>query len=61
MGTALGVNAVVGAFEVPPATTTAVAVSVLMLVLGFAFYASLYAVAGSMASSLEEGLGRWGA
>lgn len=50
----LGTNAVVGAFEVPPATTTAVVVSVLMLVLGFAFYASLYAVAGSMASSLED-------
>lgn len=54
VGAGLGANAVVDAFEVPPATTTAVAVSVLMLVLGFAFYASLYAVAGSMASSLED-------
>ena len=54
IGVTLGANAVVGAFEVPPAATSAVLVGVLMFVLGFAFYAALYAVAGSMASSLED-------
>lgn len=54
VGAALGVNVVVDAFEVPAATGSAVGVGALMLVLGFAFYASLYAVAGSMASSLED-------
>ena len=50
----LGANAVVGAFDVPPAAASAVAVAAVMFVLGFAFYAALYAVAGSMASSLED-------
>lgn len=38
----------------PPATASAVIVGVVMLLLGFAFYACLYAVAGSMASSVED-------
>ena len=50
----LGANAVVNAFEVPAATGGVVAVGLLMLVVGFLFYASLYAVAGSMSSSLED-------
>ena len=50
----LGANAVVGAFELPPAAGGVVAISLLMLLVGFLFYASLYAVAGSMASSLED-------
>ena len=50
----LGANAIVGAFELPPAAGSVVAISLLMLVVGFLFYASLYAVAGSMASSLED-------
>lgn len=50
----LGANAVVGAFELPPATGALVAISLVMLVAGFLFYASLYAVAGSLASSLED-------
>lgn len=54
IATALGANAVVGAFDVPAATTSAALVGTLMFVLGFAFYAALYAVAGSMASSLED-------
>lgn len=54
VGATLGANAVVDAFEVPPAAASAVTVAVLMFVLGFAFYAALYAVAGSMASSLED-------
>lgn len=54
VGVALGANALVDAFEVPPAAASAVAVATVMFVLGFAFYAALYAVAGSMASSLED-------
>jgi ABC-2 type transport system permease protein len=54
VGAALAANAVVDAFEVPPATGTLVGVSLVMLVAGFLFYASLYAVAGSLASSLED-------
>ncbi|WP_245617716.1 ABC transporter permease [Nitriliruptor alkaliphilus] len=50
----LGANAVVGAFELPPATGLLIATSLVMLVAGFLFYASLYAVAGSLASSLED-------
>ena len=54
VGVTLGANAIVDAFEVPPAAASAVAVATVMFVLGFAFYAALYAVAGSMASSLED-------
>lgn len=50
----LGANAAVGAFELPDATGALVAISLLMLVVGFLFYASLFAVAGSMAASLED-------
>jgi ABC-2 type transport system permease protein len=51
---ALAANAAVGAFDVPRATGTLVAVSLTMLLVGFLFYASLYAVAGSLAPSLED-------
>ena len=51
---ALAANAAVGAFELPPATAGVVGIGLLMLVVGFLFYASLYAVAGSMATSLED-------
>lgn len=54
IGVALGANLVVDAFDVPAATTGAILAGSLMFVLGFAFYAALYAVAGSMASSLED-------
>lgn len=54
VGAALATNAMVGAFEVPAATGTLVAVSLVMLVTGFLFYASLYAVAGSLAASMED-------
>lgn len=54
IGAALGANVAVDAFEVPAATGSAALVGALMFVLGFAFYAALYAVAGSMASSLED-------
>jgi ABC-2 type transport system permease protein len=51
---ALLANAAVDAFALPAATGTVVGVSLAMLVAGFLFYASLYAVAGSLASSLED-------
>jgi ABC-2 type transport system permease protein len=54
VGAALGANAVVGAFDIPAATGGVVGVGLLMLVVGFLFYASLYAVAGLMATSLED-------
>jgi ABC-2 type transport system permease protein len=50
----LGANAAVGAFELPAITGGLVAISLVMLVVGFLFYAALFAVAGSMASSLED-------
>lgn len=53
---AAGLGAVVatGAFEMPDATVGAVALSVLWFLLGFAFFAALYAVAGALASSMED-------
>ena len=54
IGVTLGANAAVDAFDVPDAALSAVLVGVVMFLLGFAFYAALYAVAGSMASSLED-------
>lgn len=54
VGVTLGANAAVGAFDLPPAAFGSMTVALVMFVLGFAFYASLYAVAGSLASSLED-------
>ncbi len=54
VASALVANAAVGAFELPDATGALIAISLLMLVVGFLFYASLFAVAGSMAASLED-------
>lgn len=54
VGAALATNAAVHAFEIPGATGTLVAVSLAMLLAGFLFYASMYAVAGSLASSVED-------
>jgi ABC-2 type transport system permease protein len=51
---ALGANAAVGAFELPTTTGDLIVVGLLMLVVGFLFYASLFAVAGSMAASVED-------
>lgn len=60
VGAALGANAAVGAFEVPEATGRIVAISLLMVVIGFAFYAALYTVAGAMAASVEDAQGTAG-
>lgn len=54
VASALTANVFVDAFELPDAAGALVAVSLVMLVVGFLFYASLFAVAGSMASSLED-------
>ena len=54
VGAALATNAVVDAFEVPGAPATIVVMSLGMVVAGFLFYSALYAVAGSMASSVED-------
>lgn len=54
VGVTLGANAAVGAFDLPPAAGLSVTIALVMFVLGFAFYAALYAVAGSLASSLED-------
>jgi ABC-2 type transport system permease protein len=59
-GAALGSNAVVGAIDLPPATGATVVVSLLMVVVGFLFYAALYTVAGAMASSVEDAQGTSG-
>ncbi len=60
IGGALGANAVVGAFDVPPATPRVLAISLLMVVIGFTFFAALYTVAGAMASSVEDAQGTAG-
>jgi ABC-2 type transport system permease protein len=51
---ALLANAAVGLFQAPPVTATLVAVTVVMVVVGFVFYAALYTVAGSMTPSIED-------
>jgi len=51
---ALAANAAVGAIDLPSATPLLVAVSLVMVVVGFVFYGAVYLVAGSMASSTEE-------
>jgi ABC-2 type transport system permease protein len=60
VATALGANRMVGAFELPPATGATVAVSLVMVVVGFTFFAGLYTVAGAMASSVEDAQGTAG-
>lgn len=54
LGAALAANAVVGLVELPAAAPTAVAVALVMLVAGFALFAALFTVAGSLAVSVEH-------
>jgi ABC-2 type transport system permease protein len=54
VGAGLVTNAVVGAFDLPPATGRTLAITLAFLVAGFLFYASLFTVAGTLASSLED-------
>lgn len=51
---ALGANALMGTIELPPATTATVLAALVMLPIGFVFYAALYTVAGSLASTVED-------
>ena len=57
VGAGLGANAAVGAVEIPATTPATVLTSVLMVLVGFVFYAALYTVAGAMASSVEDAQG----
>jgi ABC-2 type transport system permease protein len=51
---ALITNHLVDAFPLPAATGTVLWVSTVMLVAGFLFYAALFTVAGTMASTVED-------
>jgi len=51
---ALATNRLVGAFPLPEATGAVLAVSTVMLLAGFMFYAALFTVAGTLASSMED-------
>ncbi len=51
---ALIANNVVDAFTLPEVTGTVLWVSAMMLVAGFLFYAALFTVAGTMASTVED-------
>ncbi|MTV25358.1 ABC transporter permease [Nitriliruptoraceae bacterium ZYF776] len=54
VGAGLAANAAVGATEVPGAATEIILVGLTMLIVGFLFYATLFTVAGSMATSIED-------
>ena len=60
VGAALTANAAVSAFDMPAATGATIGVSLLMVVVGFTFFAALYTVAGAMASSVEDAQGTAG-
>lgn len=55
VGAALGANAAVDAFELPAATGRTLVTTLAFLIAGFLFYAALFTVAGTLASSLEDG------
>lgn len=50
----LAANAMVDTVPLPEATGAIIAISAVMLVAGFLFYAALFTVAGTMASTLED-------
>jgi ABC-2 type transport system permease protein len=54
VGVALIANDIVDAFPLPEATGTVLWVAAVMLVAGFLFYAALFTVAGTMASTVED-------
>ena len=51
---AIGLGLVTGAIELPASAVAAAAIAIGYFVLGFAFYASLFAVAGSLVTRMEE-------
>ncbi len=53
-GSALVASLLVGNVDFPPTTLAVMAVSIPMFLVGFGLYASIYAVAGALASSAEE-------
>lgn len=54
VGAALAANAAVDAAPLPSATGSVLTISVVMLLAGFMFYAALFTVAGTLASSMED-------
>lgn len=54
VGAVWAANSAVDAFAVPAAATITVLAAVVMIPVGFLFYASLYTVAGSLAASVED-------
>lgn len=54
LGAALAANAAVGMFDLPAAAPASLAVAVVMLAAGFALFAALFIVAGSLATSVEH-------
>ncbi|MEX2618993.1 MAG: ABC transporter permease [Egibacteraceae bacterium] len=60
VGAVLAANAVADTVELPPATAATVVVALVMLVLGFVFFAALYTVAGSLAANAEDAQGSAG-
>lgn len=53
-GFAVTLGAVLGAIDVPRTAIVGAAIAVFYFILGFAFYASLFAVAGSLVTRMEE-------
>ncbi|HYJ61436.1 MAG TPA: ABC transporter permease [Actinomycetota bacterium] len=51
---AIGLGLVTGAIELPASAVAAAAIAIGYFILGFAFYASLFAVAGSLVTRMEE-------
>lgn len=54
VGAAYVANTAVRLFEIPDVTGSVILVSTIMITVGFAFYAAMYIVAGSMTSSVED-------
>lgn len=54
IGVMLGGALATGSLDLPAAAGDAIAVGLLMFVLGFGFFAALYAVAGALSSSVED-------
>lgn len=53
-GFAVALGAIAGAIDVPASAIAGAAVAIFYFIMGFAFYASLFAVAGSLVTRMEE-------
>jgi ABC-2 type transport system permease protein len=54
VGSALGLAVATDRFELPPTTASAVAMILVWFVIGYALYATMFAVLGALASRMEE-------